>query len=84
MGPSSRFSATGMGDLEILWEDSRLAFCRGGRHPTEGGRSGVQVGLPTSEQPISATVDRLDRGASVVGSDEERKQLAELKSRDLG
>ena len=40
-------------------EDSGLAFCRGWRDSTEGGRRGVLVVLPTSEQPTPATVDRL-------------------------
>ena len=59
MGPSSRFSVIGIGGLQVLSEDSGLAFCRGWRDSTEGGHSGVLVVLPTSEQPIPATVDRL-------------------------
>ena len=59
MGQSSRFSASGIGGLQVLSEDGGLAFCRGSRDTTEGRRSGVLVVLPGSEQPTPTTLDRL-------------------------
>jgi hypothetical protein len=55
----SRFSASGLGGLQVLSEDGELAFCRGWRDTTEGRRNGVLVMLPASEQPTPATLDRL-------------------------
>jgi PAS domain S-box-containing protein len=56
---SSRFSAGGFRGLQVLSEDGGLAFCRGWRNTTEGGRHGVLVMLPTLEQPTPTTLDRL-------------------------
>ena len=56
---SSRFSASGMGGLQVLSEDGGLVFRRGWREGAGGGRKGVLVVLPASEQPAPATVDRL-------------------------
>ena len=59
MRPSSRFSAHGMGGLDVLSEDGGLVLCRGGRATTEGGRKGVLIVLPASEQATPAILDRL-------------------------
>jgi PAS domain S-box-containing protein len=67
MGPSSRFSANGMGGLEILSEDGGLVFCRGWREGAEGRRSGILALLPASEQPTPATLDRLAHEYSFRG-----------------
>ena len=56
---SSRFSASGLGGLQVLSVDAGLAFCRGWRDTTEGGRNGVLVMLPATEQPTPAALDRL-------------------------
>ncbi|MDB5500759.1 MAG: histidine kinase [Tardiphaga sp.] len=56
---SSRFSASGLGGLQVLSVDGGLAFCRGWRDTSEGKRNGVLVMLPASEQPTSATLGRL-------------------------
>ena len=56
---SSRLSGSGISDLEILSEDSGLVLGRGRRDGAEGQRSDVLVVLPASEQPNSATLDRL-------------------------
>ncbi len=59
MGPSFRFGSNGIGNLEILSEDSGVVFARGWRDGTEAKRGGVLVVFPASEQPAPATVDRL-------------------------
>jgi PAS domain S-box-containing protein len=62
---SSRFSAIGICDLEVLSEHSGLVFCRGWRDSAEGNRNGVLVVLPGSEQPTSATLNRLEHESSL-------------------
>jgi serine/threonine protein kinase len=59
VGPTSRFSANGMGGLEILSEDSGLVFCRGWREGAGGGRKDVLIVLPASESPAPTTLGRL-------------------------
>src|SRR4051812_7337643 len=56
---STRFSASGLGGLQVLSVDGGIAFCRGWRDTTEGSRNGVLVMLPASEQPTPAALDRL-------------------------
>ena len=56
---SSRFSAIGIRDLEVLSEHSGLVFCRGWRDSGESKRDSVLVVRPASEQPTSATLKRL-------------------------
>jgi hypothetical protein len=55
---SSRFSASGIGGLQVLSEDGGLAFCRGWRDATEGRRRVLAV-LSASEQPTPAILDRV-------------------------
>jgi PAS domain S-box-containing protein len=57
--PSSRFSANGMGGLEILSEDGGLILRRGWREGSGGERKDVLLVLASSEQPAPASVDRL-------------------------
>jgi serine/threonine protein kinase len=59
VGPTSRFSADGMGSLEILSEDSGLVFCRGWREGAGGGSKDVLIVLPASESPAPTTLGRL-------------------------
>ena len=59
MALPSQFGADGIGDLEVLSEDSGLVFCRGRRDGAEGRRDGVLIVLPASEQPTPATIERL-------------------------
>jgi len=59
VGPTSRFSANGMGGLEILSEDSGLVFCRGWREGAGGGRKDVLIVLPASESPAPTTLGGL-------------------------
>jgi len=56
---SSRFSANGMGGLEILSEDGGLVLRRGWREGAGGEREDVLIVLPAAEQPAPATLDRL-------------------------
>jgi serine/threonine protein kinase len=56
---SSRFNASGIGDLEVLSEDGGLVFGRGWRDSVGGRRNGVMVVLPASEQATPANLDRL-------------------------
>ncbi|OSI64664.1 MULTISPECIES: trifunctional serine/threonine-protein kinase/ATP-binding protein/sensor histidine kinase [Bradyrhizobium] len=56
---STRFSASGLGGLQVLSVDGGIAFCRGWRATTEGRRNGVLVMLPASEQATPAALDRL-------------------------
>ena len=48
-----------MGGLDILSEDGGLVLGRGWREGAEGGRKGILIVLPASEQPTPATLDRL-------------------------
>jgi PAS domain S-box-containing protein len=59
VGPSSRFSANGMNDLQILSEDGGLVFGRGWREGAGGGRQDVLIVLPAAEQPTPAMLHRL-------------------------
>jgi predicted ATPase len=59
VGPSSRFSANGMGDLQFFSEVGGLVFGRGWREGPGGGRKDVLIVLPASEQPTPAILDRL-------------------------
>ena len=59
MGPSSRFSANGMGVLEILSEDGGLVLRRGWREGAGGKRKDLLLVLAASEQTAAATVNRL-------------------------
>ena len=56
---SSRFSANGIGGLQVLSEDGGLVFGRGWREGAGGERKDVLLVLPASEQPAPATLDRL-------------------------
>jgi serine/threonine protein kinase len=47
-------------------------------------RTGANTPAEWSEEAVFEIVNQLDRGAGVITSNEEGKQLAELKSRDLG
>ena len=44
-----RFGASREGDLQVLWEDSELMFCRGWRTGADGGHGRVLVVLPAAE-----------------------------------
>ncbi|SED35510.1 trifunctional serine/threonine-protein kinase/ATP-binding protein/sensor histidine kinase [Bradyrhizobium erythrophlei] len=55
---SSRFSANGIGGLEVLSADGGLVLCRGWRDRT-GEREAVLIVLPDSEHPAPNALDRL-------------------------
>jgi hypothetical protein len=59
VGLSSGFSASGIGGLEVLSEESGLVLGRGWREDAGGGRKDVLIVLPASQPPASATLDRL-------------------------
>jgi PAS domain S-box-containing protein len=50
---------SGIGDLQVLWEDDELSFCRARHDRTKRKHDDVLVVLPVSEQPAQATLDRL-------------------------
>ena len=54
-----RFSAGGMGGVQVLSEDGGLVLGRGRREGAGGERKDVLIVLPASEQPTPATLDRL-------------------------
>jgi serine/threonine protein kinase len=56
---SSRFGTLGIHGLEVLSEESGLAFGRGWRDGTDGRRDGVLVVFAASVQPTPANLDRL-------------------------
>jgi hypothetical protein len=90
---SSRLGASGFGGLEMLSEDSRFVE-RQPPDPPEviaGTLAYMALEQPGANTPagwpegaVFEIVNQLDRGAGVIISDEERKRLAELTSRDLG
>ena len=47
------------GNLQVLWEDGRRAFCRGWRPSVNGSPDTVLAVLVTSEHPTPASLDRL-------------------------
>ena len=59
MGPSSWFSANGIGGLEILSEDGGIVFGRGWRKGAGGEREAVLLVLAASGEPTQASLDRL-------------------------
>jgi len=58
MNLSSWFGAGGDNNLQVLWEDGELVFCRGESH-ADGNRVAVLAVLPAAEHPTPATLDRL-------------------------
>jgi PAS domain S-box-containing protein len=56
---SSQFSASGIGELEVLSQDGGLVLGRGWREGAGGGRQDVLIVLPTSQQPALTALDRL-------------------------
>jgi serine/threonine protein kinase len=59
VGPSSRFSAVGIADFQVMWEDGGLALGRGWLDSAESKRNGVLVLLPAPEQPTRSTFGRI-------------------------
>jgi PAS domain S-box-containing protein len=59
LNSSSRSSAEGDGDFEVLWEDSDRVFSRKWCQGADGERTVVLAVLPASEHPSPATLDRL-------------------------
>src|SRR5208282_1422789 len=56
---SLKFDADGVRDLQILWEDSERALCRGRRLDAGGGLASVLVEFPVAEHPLPLALDRL-------------------------
>ena len=59
MSTSTRFSADGDRNFQVLWEDGDRVFCRAWRREADGSRSDVLAVLPAAEHPTAATLDRL-------------------------
>ena len=59
MSLSLKFDADGVRDLQILWEDSERALCRGRRRDAGGGLSSVLIEFPVAEHPPPLELDRL-------------------------
>jgi PAS domain S-box-containing protein len=56
---SLKFDADGVRDLQILWEDSERALCRGRRRDAGVGLVSVLIELPVAEHPAPQALDRL-------------------------
>ena len=59
MSLSLKFDADGVRDLQILWEDSERALCRGRRRDAGGGLASVLIAFPVAEHPPPLALDRL-------------------------
>ena len=59
MSTSTRCSADGDRNFQVLWEDGDRVFCRAWRRDADGSRSDVLAVLPAAEHPTAATLDRL-------------------------
>ena len=59
MSTSTRFSADGDRNFQVLWEDGDRVFCRAWRHGADGSRHAVLAVLPAAGHPAAATLDRL-------------------------
>ena len=59
MNRSSPFGIDGDDGLQVLSEDAGVVFCRGWRNGAGSGSKAALALLPVSEQPSSATLDRL-------------------------
>ncbi len=59
MSTSTRFSADGDRNFQVLWEDGDRVFCRAWRQDADGSRHVVLAVLPAAEHPTAATLDRL-------------------------
>ena len=59
MSTSTRFSADGDRNFQVLWEDGDRVFCRAWRQDANGNRSDVLAVLPAAEHPTAATLARL-------------------------
>ena len=59
MSMSTRFSADGDRNFQVLWEDGDRVFCRAWRQDADGSRHAVLAVLPAAEHPTAATLDRL-------------------------
>jgi PAS domain S-box-containing protein len=56
---SLKFDADGVRELQILWEDSERALCRGRRRDAGGGLVSVLIVFPVAEHPPPLALDRL-------------------------
>jgi predicted ATPase/signal transduction histidine kinase len=59
LSTSTRFSADGDRNFQVLWEDGDRVFCRAWRQDANGNRSDVLAVLPAAEHPTAATLARL-------------------------
>ena len=59
MSTSTRCSADGDRNFQVLWEDGDRVFCRAWRQDTDGSRHVVLAVLPSAVHPTAATLDRL-------------------------
>ena len=59
MSLSLKFGLNGVRDLQILWEDSKRALCRGRRRDAGGGLASVLIEFLVAEHPPPLALDRL-------------------------
>src|SRR5271168_3702015 len=59
MSTSTRCSADGDRNFQVLWEDGDRVFCRAWRRDADGSRRDVLAVLPAAEHPTAATLERL-------------------------
>ena len=59
LNPRLLHDSAEISDLQILWEDSEHALCRGRRPERDSSLGSVLIVLPTTEQPTPAVLDRL-------------------------
>ena len=59
MSLSLKFGPNGVRDLQILWEDSERALCRGRRRDAGGGLASVLIEFLVAEHPPPLALDRL-------------------------
>jgi PAS domain S-box-containing protein len=59
MQTSARLQADWGGELQVLWEDGAVLFCRGWRDAGDGNRTAVLAVVPAAEHPTPGNLERL-------------------------
>jgi serine/threonine protein kinase len=59
MQTSTRLRVGWGSELQVLWEDSAVLFCRGWRDAGDGNRTAVLAVVPATEHPTQGTLERL-------------------------
>src|SRR5271168_3069806 len=68
MSTSTRCSADGDRNFQVLWEDGDRVFCRAWCQDADGSRHAVLAVLPAAEHPTAATLDRLAHEYGLKGA----------------